>query len=198
MTDVTLRIGDRTDADAIAAIYRPYVETTAITFEEEPPDSDAIAQRIETTMRQYPWFVAETDGQILGYAYAGSIRKRSAYRWATELSIYLDQDVRGRGIGTALYTALLETLERQGFKRCYGVLTLPNPESVSFHESFGFTRTAVFSNMGYKLGEWHDVAWYERSFNTQRDETTSPIPFSVCRDEPWVNEVLTETSTEIE
>lgn len=186
MNEVTLRIAEPADADVIAAIYRPYVETTAVTFEEDPPGREAIAERIETRLPNFPWFVAETDGDVIGYAYAGPIRKRGAYRWATELSIYLDRDVRGRGIGSALYSALLETLDRQGFTRAYGVLTLPNPESVAFHESLGFERAALFSEMGYKLGRWHDIAWYERSLGDRTDDPEPPTPFSAYRDEPWL------------
>ena len=198
MSEVRLRIANPDDSEAIAQIYRPYVEETAITFEEEPPGPDVIAQRIETRLRTHPWFAAEADGRIIGYAYAGPIRKRDAYRWATELSVYVDRDVRSRGIGTMLYDALLGTLDRQGFERAYGVLTLPNPESVAFHESFGFERAALFPEMGYKLGSWHDIAWYERPLGDRTNDPERPIPFSTCRDEPWLEAKLRDAGQDID
>ncbi|MGM0716954.1 MAG: N-acetyltransferase family protein [Halobacteriota archaeon] len=175
----------------MAWIYRPYVETTAITFEEEPPAPESIASDIETRLDTYPWFVAEADDGVLGYAYAAPLRKRDAYRWTVELSVYVDRDRRRRGLGSALYTALLETLERQGFESAYGVVTLPNPESAGFHEALGFERVGLFPKAGYKLGEWHDVAWYQRSLGARSASPSEPIPFEACRDEPWLDELLT-------
>ncbi|MEF8808114.1 GNAT family N-acetyltransferase [Natronomonas sp.] len=186
------RLATRSDAEAIAAIYRPYVEETAITFEETPPDADEIAARITDTVETYPWFVAERKGAVVGYAYAGKLRKRAAYRWVVELSVYVDRERRGEGIGSALYDALLATLERQGFRSAYGVVTLPNPGSVAFHEAWGFEQAALLPEAGYKLGEWHDVAWYERGLGDGRpDDPAEPTPFSACRDAPWLDDVLT-------
>ncbi|WP_336135296.1 GNAT family N-acetyltransferase [Natronomonas amylolytica] len=189
------RIATRSDAEAIAAIYRPYVEETAITFEETPPEAEDIATRIAETVETYPWFVAERDGAVVGYAYTGELRKRAAYRWTVELSVYVDRERRGEGIGSALYDALLATLERQGFRSAYGVVTLPNPGSVAFHETWGFERAALLPEAGYKLGEWHDVAWYERALGDGRpDDPTEPTPFSACRDAPWLDDVLAEAA----
>jgi L-amino acid N-acyltransferase YncA len=192
---MNLRLATRSDADAIAAIYRPYVEETAITFEETPPDAEEVAARIADTVETYPWFVAERDGAVVGYAYAGKLRKRAAYRWVAELSVYVARERRGDGIGSALYDALLATLARQGFRSAYGVVTLPNPESVAFHEAWGFERAALLPEAGYKLGEWHDVAWYERALGDGRpDDPADPTPFSACRDAPWLDEVLAEAA----
>ena len=175
---MNLRVATVDDASAIADIYRPYVEETAITVEETPPDADEIAARMETTRSQYPWFVAERGEVLRGYAYAGELRKRAAYRWAVELSVYVDRNHHSEGFGYALYDALLSTLTEQGYGSGYGVITLPNPASVSFHERFGFERVALLSNVGYKLGEWHDVAWFERELRSRRDEPSEPTPFS--------------------
>lgn len=178
-----LRVATVDDASAIAEMYRPYVEETAITFEETPPDADEVAGRIETTRSQYPWFVVERDGAPRGYAYAGKLRKRAAYRWAVELSVYVDRNYHGEGLGYALYDALLSTLTEQGYGSGYGVVTLPNPASVAFHERFGFDRVALLPNVGYKLGEWHDVAWFERELRDHRDEPSEPTPFSTLEPE---------------
>nr|WP_218644854.1 GNAT family N-acetyltransferase [Natronomonas gomsonensis] len=182
VTTVDLRVVTTDDAAAIASIYRPYVEETAVTFEEVPPDAEEIERRIADTVETYPWFVAEVDGSVVGYAYAGDLRKRSAYRWVTELSVYVERSARGAGVGSALYAALLETLSEQGFASAYGVVTLPNPESVGFHEAFGFERAALLPEAGYKHGEWHDVAWFERSLAARSDDPADPTPFSACRD----------------
>jgi phosphinothricin acetyltransferase len=192
MDGLTLRVADPSDSEAIASIYRPYVESTAITFEETPPDPEAIATDIRTRLETHPWFVAESEGDVLGYAYAAPLRKRDAYRWTVELSIYLDRERRGRGLGSTLYTALLETLDRQGFESAYGVVTLPNPESVGFHESFGFERAGLLPEAGYKLGTWHDVAWYERSLGdpSRSQSPPDPTPFAACRTEPWLEDLL--------
>ncbi|MCY4732212.1 GNAT family N-acetyltransferase [Natronomonas gomsonensis] len=190
MTTLDLRVVAVDDADAIASIYRHYVEETAITFEEVPPDAEEIERRIADTVETYPWFVAEADGSVVGYAYAGGLRKRSAYRWVTELSVYVQRSARSVGVGSALYEALLETLSEQGFASAYGVVTLPNPESVGFHEAFGFERAALLPEAGYKHGEWHDVAWFERGLADRSDDPADPTPFSECRDAAWLEAIL--------
>lgn len=192
MTDRTLdlRVVSADDADAVASIYRPYVEETAITFEEEPPTPADIERRIDDTVATYPWLVAERAGSVVGYAYAGRLRKRSAYRWVAELSVYVDRSARGGGIGSALYEALLETLREQGFKSAYGVVTLPNPESVGFHEAFDFERAALLPEAGYKHGEWHDVAWFERALGERGDDPADPTPFSACRNAEWLDAIF--------
>lgn len=195
MTDYHLRVVTSADAAAIAAIYRPYVEETAITFEETPPDAEEMTRRIEKKRPTYPWFVAERDEEIIGYAYAGPLRDREAYRWTVELSVYVDRTRRGEGAGSTLYRALLRTLERQGFESAYGVVTLPNPESVGFHEALGFQRVALLPASGYKLGKWHDVAWYERSLGERTDDPSSPTPFAECRDASWVEATLSEAAS---
>lgn len=192
MDELRLRTASIDDAAAIAGIFRPYVEETPITFEETPPDADAVAERVERTLATHPWVVAERDGRVIGYAYASRLRDRPAYRWTAELSAYLDRAERGAGVGSALYRALLATLDRQGFESACGVVTLPNPESVAFHESFDFERVARFPAIGYKLGEWHDVAWYERSLGERREDPDEPTPFAECRTAGWLERILSE------
>jgi len=194
MNGITLSVAEPRHGDSIAAIYRPYVETTAITFETEAPDGGTVADQIRARTDQYPWLVAERDRRVLGYAFASQLRTQAAYRWTVELSVYVDREWRGREIGSALYAPLLSILDRQGFQSAYGVVTVPNPESVGFHESFGFDRIALFSEVGYKLGEWHDVAWYERTFGGRGDDPTAPVPFADCKGTAWLSELLASAS----
>lgn len=111
---ITIRPANLADAQAIQAIYAPYVEKTAITFEYEVPSVQEFEKRISNTIERYPYLVAEEDGQVLGYAYASPYYARTAYDWTTELSIYLNEDARGRGLGSQLYGALEEELEKRG------------------------------------------------------------------------------------
>jgi phosphinothricin acetyltransferase len=123
------------DASACAAIYAPYVRDTAISFEEEPPDAGELRQRIERISQTHPWLVAEQDGDLVGYAYGCPHRERAAYRWVADVSVYVDQRHQRRGIGRALYAALLGLLERQGLHVACAGVTLPNDASVAIHES---------------------------------------------------------------
>ena len=163
------------DAAALAAIYRPIVETTTISFEEVAPDAVAMRERVEKTLASYPWLVAADGNAVLGYAYAGRWRDRAAYRWSVETTAYVAASARGRGIGTALYGALVRVLDVQGFRRAFAGITLPNDASIALHERAGFTRAGVFRDAGYKLGRWCDVAWYERPVNEAAGRPAEPI-----------------------
>lgn len=109
---LTIRPASLSDAQAIQTIYAPYVEKTAITFEYEVPSVQEFEKRISKTIEKYPYLVAEENGQVLGYAYASTYYARTAYDWTTELSIYLHEDARGRGLGSQLYDALEEELKK--------------------------------------------------------------------------------------
>lgn len=148
------------DADAVAAIYRPAVLTSPASFEEEPPTADEMAGRMRSTLERLPWLVAEVEGVVVGYAYAGPHRARAGYRWSADVSVYVDPARQGQGIGRALYLELFEMLRRLGYVNAYAGITLPNPASVRLHEGMGMRRVALYPRVGYKLGAWHDVAWY--------------------------------------
>lgn len=144
------------DAGAIADIYMPYVRDTAISFETVPPSAQEMRSRLANTLAQFPWLVI-TDGQRLrGYAYAGPHRVRDAYRWCTDVSLYLEMSLHRRGHGRRLYTALLNVLGAQGYINAYAGIALPNPASVGLHEAMGFTRVGVFPSVGFKNGAWWD------------------------------------------
>lgn len=150
------------DATACREVYAPYVTGTAITFETVVPEPREMAQRIATAQQRHAWLVLEEGGELRGYAYAGTFRPRHAYRWATEVSLYLDRDATGRGLGRLLYTALLDRLTAQGFVTAVAGMTLPNEASARLHRALGFTDVGVFRRVGHKQGTWHDVAWVQR------------------------------------
>jgi len=158
---LTLRFAESADAAGIAAIYAPIVRDTAISFEVDPPDAAEMAQRIEATAKFFPWLVCDSDGEVGGYAYAGQHRVRAAYRWSADVSVYVHARQRGRGFGRALYAALLDILRAQRLFNAYAGITLPNAASVGLHESVGFRRLGVYRSVGFKLGRWHDVGWWE-------------------------------------
>jgi L-amino acid N-acyltransferase YncA len=172
---VSCRIRPATEADglALAAIYAPSVARRATSFELEPPDGVEMSRRVEKTTARLPWLVAEAAPGVLGYAYASAHRERAAYQWSVEVSIYTDERIHRAGLGRALYTALFDVLARQGFKNALAGIALPNPASVGLHESMGFALAAVYRGIGYKLGAWHDVGWWQRDL-APRDPVPAP------------------------
>ncbi len=159
------------DAPALAAIYAPFVTETWYTFELEAPSAAEMRRRIEDA--PLPWFVAEDDGRIAGYAYATPHRRRAAYRFACETSIYVGGGARRRGIGRRLYRVLLERLAALGLRRALAGIALPNPPSVAFHEALGFRRVALYPRIGWKLGSWRDVSWWLRDLGPDPDAPPS-------------------------
>jgi phosphinothricin acetyltransferase len=150
------------DAEAISRIYNYYVDNTVITFEEEPVAAHDMAARIaEIQGISLPWLVAEVDAKVVGYAYATRWKARSAYRFAAETTVYLEHGQQRRGIGTALYEALLPELRAQGMHVAIGGTALPNEASAALHEKLGFEQVAVFRQVGFKHGRWVDVAYWQ-------------------------------------
>ncbi len=156
------------DAAAIAAIYAPLVRDTIVSFEEEPPSAEEMAERIAAS---HAWLVAEEDGEVVGYAYAARFHPRAAYRWSAEVSIYLAPEVRGRGIGKRLVADLLDRLRAMGFVNVFGGTALPNPASERLLEAFGFKQVALWEHAGFKFDAWHDVSWRQL---TLREPTVPP------------------------
>ena len=149
------------DAKALSEIYRPYVENTTVSFEYIAPSAEEFKKRIVEYSAEYPYIVCEMDDECVGYAYAHRYKVRHAYRYAAELSIYLKRGVHGRGIGQALYGALIDILDLMGCKNLYGIVTVPNPESFRLHEKMGFSKVGTEHRVGYKFGKWIDVAIFE-------------------------------------
>ncbi|MBS1919393.1 MAG: N-acetyltransferase [Bacteroidetes bacterium] len=173
-----IRLATPLDAQDILNIYAPYIRNTSFTFETEIPSLSDFANRINDYLKQWPWLVCEINGMIAGYAYGGKYRERTAYQWCVESSIYIHDDFQKNGIGKTLYDVLIEILNRQGFRNVYAVINLPNEKSVAFHESLGFTYFAIYEKVGYKLGKWKNVGWWQLSINEYGDEPKPPITFS--------------------
>ncbi len=165
-----------TDAASLLDIYRPFILNSGVTQETEVPSVDEFTNRIEQTIAERPWLVAELNGRLAGYAYAGKHRERKGYQWCVESSVYLHADFFGKNIAAALYNALLDLLTLQGYVNVYAVITLPNVNSVSFHEKFVFRYLTTYKKIGYKLNKWHDVGWWEYQINAYDANTLIPFP----------------------
>ncbi|MBQ9119508.1 MAG: N-acetyltransferase [Lachnospiraceae bacterium] len=177
MENIIIR-GVRTgDAAALLAIYAPYVEKTAITFEYEVPTVEEFTARIEQISVRYPYLVAEReDGTILGYSYASAFRSRPAYQWAVETTIYLAENARGQGIGRALYAALEKELQAQNALNAYACIAYPcgadehlTDASVCFHEAMGYRMAGRFRQCGYKFGAWYDMVYMEKMLGEHKE-----------------------------
>jgi phosphinothricin acetyltransferase len=183
---ITVRAAETRDAAAIAEIYSPFVRSTAVSFEEQAPGALEIVQRIEATIRTYPWLVCDHDGAILGYAYAGEHRTRPAYRWSTDVTVYVAPSAQRKGVGRGLYGVLLELLALQGFRNAFAGIALPNMASVALHEGLGFAHLGTYRAVGFKLGQWHDVGWWQRALGAPDAAPAELIPFAAlpdaCRD----------------
>ncbi|WP_286344574.1 GNAT family N-acetyltransferase [Frondihabitans sucicola] len=176
MSSFLVRDATEHDAARCRDVYAPYVESTAITFEEEVPSTDEMRSRITAAQAAHAWLVLEDeqDQRVLGYAYAGPFAKRAAYRWAAEVSVYLAGGEGRRGGGRALYGALFPRLVDRGFRIAMACMTLPNEASVGLHESLGFERVATYPEIGWKLGAWHSTAWMQRRLPGASDPATPP------------------------
>ena len=169
MDKIQLRMANKEDAKALLAIYKPYVEKTAITFEYDVPSEAEFQRRIEQTLEKYPYLVASCEDKIVGYAYASAFKSRAAYDWCVETSIYIDENSRGLGVGQKLYGKLEELLQKQHIINVNACIAYPNPKSVAFHEKQGYQKVAHFSKCGYKLGQWVDMIWMEKCIGEHPD-----------------------------
>ena len=177
MKEIVIRTATPVDAGALVSIYAPYVEKTEITFEYTVPSVEEFARRIECICKRYPYLVAELDGEIVGYAYASAFKERAAYAWSVETSIYVKEGIHGKGIGKALYTQLEEYLKRQNVTNINACITYPNPQSIAFHERFGYKPVAHFTACGYKNGKWCDMIWMEKHIAPHMVPNLPFVPF---------------------
>jgi len=171
-----IRLASAGDAEAIAAIYRPVVETTSISFETIAPDRDEMAKRLAGTLASHPWLVCDVDGRVAGYAYAAKHRVRAAYQWSVDTSVYVDPAWHRSGVGRGLYRSLFAVLGAQRFCNAFAGIALPNPASVALHEAVGFEPLGVYRRVGFKLGAWHDVGWWQLTVGTRVSMPTAPRP----------------------
>jgi phosphinothricin acetyltransferase len=176
-----IRLATGDDAAAIADVYRPVVESTAISFEIVPPDEQEMRRRIADTLPLHPWLVCEIDGGICGYAYASRHRARAAYAWSVDVSVYVTPGHQRRGVARGLYTSLFAILAAQGFFQAYAGVTLPNPASVALHERMGFEPVGVYRRVGFKCGAWHDVGWWQLALRPPEPSPEPPLPLDAVR-----------------
>lgn len=159
---LTIRDAREEDAAACAAIYRPHVESSWVSFELEAPDTAEMARRIADHGASHAWLVAERAGEIAGYAYGSPHRTRAAYASSCDVAIYVSAACPRAGTGRALYGELLARLKAKGFHAAFAGIAQPNPASVALHEACGFTPVGVYREVGWKMGAWRDVGWWQR------------------------------------
>ena len=182
------RFAEELDAAAIQAIYAPYCESSAVSFETRAPSTEEIGQRIRKISEQFPWIVGEVDHRILGYAYGSRHSERAAYQWSVDATVYVSPLAQRNGLGRGLYTTLFRILALQGYYKAYAGITLPNPASVGLHEALGFTPVGIYRGVGYKLGSWHDVGWWQLSLQPESDEPPAPRSIQEIRHSQAVQE----------
>ena len=150
------------DAVACQAIYAPYVRDTVVSLEAEPPSVREIRERMQRSLETHDWLVLEHDGVVRGYAYGSTYRSRAAYRWACEVSVYVEVGRRRTGAGRTLYDALFESLVDRGYLTALAGMTVPNAASEGLHRRLGFEEVGTWRRIGWKFGAWHDVLWMQR------------------------------------
>lgn len=179
-----IRLANAADAPQIAAIYRPFCADSCVSFETEAPDATEMASRVDRINARYAWLVDDSGGMVRGYAYASPHRERAAYRWAVEVTVYVHERHRGKGVGRALYADLFGRLREQGLYRAYAGILVPNPPSQAFHESMGFSLVGIYRKIGYKLGAWRDVGWWQLALQPHDGEPAEPRPPAHARTAP--------------
>ena len=157
------------DAEAIAAIYAPYVERTAISFEYDAPDASEMRRRIACILADYPWLVAEGARGVVGYAYLSAFHRRAAYRWSAETSIYVEWNHRRAGVGRLLHEVLEREAKSRGIMNLNACIAFGEQEdgrlptgSIPFHRRLGYEQAAHFHKCGRKFGRWYDIIWMEK------------------------------------
>jgi L-amino acid N-acyltransferase YncA len=190
--DKLIRLATIEDSAEILGIYKPFITGTTITFEYEIPSLDEFEDRMENIQSIYPWFVCEIDNNVVGYAYASKFNERAAYDWSVDFSIYINPEYHRRNIGKALYHALLETLKLQGFCNAYALITSPNIKSECMHKSLGFKEVGLCKNVGYKMGKWLGVRWFELQFAEHDEKPYKPKSIDKVKETKEFMKILEE------
>lgn len=177
-SDLQIQLASKENAAQLLAIYAPYVEHTAVSFEYEVPTLTEFQRRIEKTLTNYPYLMGIIDGRIIGYAYASAFKTREAYNWSVETSIYIDEKEHGKGYGKKLYLALEELLKKQNVLNVNACIAYPNPDSIAFHERLGYKTVAHFTKCGYKFHTWYDMIWMEKMLGEHLKDQPAFLPFS--------------------
>jgi L-amino acid N-acyltransferase YncA len=182
--ETVIRLARSEDAAQVAAIYEPFVSGTSTSFEYAVPDPSETASRIALALSHAPYLVYEVEGEVLGFAYASKHRERAAYQWSVDVSVYIHERARRRGVGRALYTSLFALLRLQGFYTAHAGITLPNPASVGLHEALGFRPVGVYRSVGFKHGAWHDVGWWQLALRERMGTPDPPRSLAEAQADP--------------
>jgi L-amino acid N-acyltransferase YncA len=159
---IAIRPATFADAARCAQIYRPFVTDSWASFELDPPDAAEMAKRIVDYSSTHGWLVCEQDGQIAGYACGSQHRTRQAYQTSCDVAVYVDPAFARRGIGKALYGALLPQLKDRGYHAAFAGIALPNDGSIALHQAMGFAPVGIYKQVGWKMGAWRDTSWWQR------------------------------------
>ena len=183
-----IRVAKREDAEELLKIYSYYVENTAITFEYDVPSVEEFSDRISNTLKKYPYLVLEEEGKILGYTYARKFKSRAAYDRAVETTIYMDKNLKHKGMGKKLYKALEQALKLQKITNLYACIAYPKEEdeyltknSVDYHQHLGYRMVGEFYNCGYKFGRWYNMVWMEKIIAPHKDHPDKVLKFDEIR-----------------
>jgi L-amino acid N-acyltransferase YncA len=189
-----IRLIEDTDYAGMLAIYSPSVIHTAITFEYEVPSLEEYTERIMKIASHYPILVCTHNGEVAGYAYGSIHRVKTAYQWSAESTIYVDEKYHGSPVARTLYHALLSVLELQGFVNVYAAVTVPNAKSERFHLAMGFAEIGVFEKIGFKLGKWHDLKFFEMYLVEHPANPTPPVSTGEVKDMTEFQEIIAKAN----
>lgn len=174
-----IRVVRDADAQAMVEIYRPSIEQSAISFEIAVPSADEMRERVDSCLQQFPWIVDESEGRVRGYAYAAPYHARAAYRWAAIVSVYVGEGFLRQGVAGQLYRVLFSLLQEQGIRQVLAAIAVPNPASQQFHESLGFRKVGEMPDVGYKLGQWQSMGWWQRALGEGAESSPDAfVPFT--------------------
>lgn len=177
-TTGSVRSASARDAAACVAIYRPYVENTAISWEIDVPSEDEMASRIASAQKAHEWLVLESDERVIGFAYAHAFNHLPSFKWTAQMGIYVSVNHHRAGGGRRLYTEVLRRLTDRGYRQVLAGITQPSRASNEFHRSFGFQDAALYRRVAWKLGNWHDVAWMQ--LDLLGSSSQAPPPGQSC------------------
>jgi phosphinothricin acetyltransferase len=177
--EIQIRQARPEDGQSIAGIYEEYVVRMPTSFEETPPTAKEMESRIRDTLERFPYLIVEEAGNVVAYAYAGPHSSRASYRWSVDVTVYIAPTHHRRGIGTLLYRELFSLLEAQSYAMAFAGITIPNPASVGLHESLGFKLVGIYHDVGFKLGAWRDVGWWERRLTNLSLTPAEPTPWKL-------------------
>jgi L-amino acid N-acyltransferase YncA len=185
---IKIQIASAEDTEELLAIYAPYVEKTAITFEYDVPSVEEFKGRITHVLQRFPYLKAVENGKILGYAYVSPFKERAAYDWAVETSIYVDENVKHKGVGKKLHQALEAVLKEQGILNMEACIGYPEKEdeyldknSAQFHAHMGYRMVGEFKKCGYKFDRWYNMVWMEHMIGEHQAPMTAPVSFPQIR-----------------